>query len=333
MDPLGLYLKDIGKIPLLTSDDERNLAQTMEQGHDARQKYNVVSGLGKLGIANCEVEEINSFVAEVESQELSEEDTALRNRSPYLNTIKNIAEVNQTGYERQMRRAERQAAIAKDKFIRSNLRMVVSIAKRYPIPLGMDLLDLIQDGNFGLERAVEKFDWRKGFKFSTYANNWIRQAIGRGMDDKGSLIRIPVQRAAILRSDLHRNNGDPDQLSPNQAALHRLSTPVSLDAPIRSAPEHTLGGLFADKSATPEDLVIASSDREMLLLMLDNLSRREKDAIEASFGLLDGESKPLSKVGEILGITTEGARRMIMRGIDKLRIDADRIKLDNRGKL
>ena len=123
----------------------------------------------------------------------------------------------------------RVAAAAKDRFIRANLRLVVSIARRYPLPAGMDLLDLVQEGNLGLEHAVDKFDWRRGFKFSTYATFWIRQAIGRALDQKASLVRLPGDRSASLRAALRQVSGDGDELDDENARLHRLSTPVSLD--------------------------------------------------------------------------------------------------------
>src|ERR671917_1362309 len=111
-----------------------------------------------------------------------------------------------------LKRAVREAARARDYFIRANLRLVVSIARRSPLPPGMDLLDLIQEGNLGLEHAVEKFDWRKGFKFSTYATFWIRQAIGRALDQKANLVRIPGDRASMLRSALRQVGGDVEGL-------------------------------------------------------------------------------------------------------------------------
>ena len=136
-DSVGQYLNEIGLVPLLTAQEERDLSKIIERGAEAR---------GKL-------------------------------------------EEGETG--RDLNRAVREAAVAKDRFIRANLRLVVSVARRYPLPPGMELLDLIQEGNLGLEHAVDKFDGRKGFKFSTYATFWIRQAIGRALDQKASLVRLP----------------------------------------------------------------------------------------------------------------------------------------------
>ena len=142
-------------------------------------------------------------------------------------------------------------AKAKDRFIRSNLRLVVSIARRYPLPQGMDLGDLIQEGNLGLEHAVDKFDWRRGFKFSTYATFWIRQAIGRALDQKGSLIRIPGDRAATLRSALRQAGGDVETLDACNAELHLLTSTASLDKSIGDDGDATLGDLLADDDVTP----------------------------------------------------------------------------------
>src|SRR4029078_7715039 len=130
---------------------------------------------------------------------------------------------------RELRQAVKAAAAAKDRFIRSNLRLVVSVARRYPMPPGMELLDLIQEGNLGLEHAVDKFDWRKGFKFSTYATFWIRQAIGRALDQKASLVRLPGDRSASLRAALRQVSGDGDELDAEDARLHRLAPPTALE--------------------------------------------------------------------------------------------------------
>ena len=155
------------------------------------------------------------------------------------------------------------AAAAKDRFIRANLRLVVSIARRYPLPQGMDLLDLIQEGNLGLEHAVDKFDWRRGFKFSTYATFWIRQAIGRALDQKASLIRIPGDRSASLRAALRQASGDGETLDVGNAELHRLTTPVSLDKTIGDDGDATLGDLMPNGQGTPEDAVMGLVDNEL----------------------------------------------------------------------
>src|ERR1700750_2920893 len=158
---------------------------------------------------------------------------------------------------RELKRDVAAAAQAKDRFIRANLRLVVSIARRYPLPQGMDLGDLIQEGNLGLEHAVDKFDWRRGFKFSTYATFWIRQAIGRALDQKGSLIRIPGDRAATLRSAVRQGGGDVETLDPYNAELHLLTSTASLDKTIGDDGDATLGDLLADDNESPEDVVMA----------------------------------------------------------------------------
>src|SRR5262245_35164782 len=155
-----------------------------------------------------------------------------------------------------LKRAVRDAAVAKDHFIRANLRLVVSIARRYPLPAGMDLLDLVQEGNLGLEHAVDKFDWRKGFKFSTYATFWIRQAIGRALDQKASLVRLPSERSAQLRAALRQVSGEGDDLDPELAHLHRLSTPTSLDRTVGDDGDQELVDLLPDAVPGPEAIVI-----------------------------------------------------------------------------
>jgi RNA polymerase primary sigma factor len=222
----------------------------------------------------------------------------------------------------ELRRAAAAGAAAKDRFIRANLRLVVSIARRYPLPQGMDLGDLIQEGNLGLEHAVDKFDWRRGFKFSTYATFWIRQAIGRALDQKGSLIRIPGDRAAALRSALRQAGGDAETLDKANAELHVLTSTASLDKTIGDDGDATLGDLLPDDVATPEDLVMAAADGELVDELLETLDDRARFAVEARFGLLDGERKSFREVGHDLGITAEAARRLVNRALATLRTDA-----------
>ena len=270
-DSIGLYLNDIGKVPLLNAEEERELSRAIEAGRDAAGRIEA----GEKGV--------------------------------------------------ELKRSVRKAAEAKDRFIRANLRLVVSIARRYPLPQGMALLDLIQEGNLGLEHAVDKFDWRRGFKFSTYATFWIRQAIGRALDQKASLIRIPGDRSASLRAALRQTSGDGETLDPLSAELHRLTTPVSLDKTIGDDGDATLGDLMANGQGTPEDAVMAMVDTELLDELLGTLDNRARYAVEARFGLLDGERKSFREVGEHLGVTAEAARRLVSRAVASLKDDAARV--------
>ena len=270
-DSIGLYLNDIGKVPLLTAEDERELSRQIEEGREAQAELDN----GKRSVA--------------------------------------------------LKRKVKQAEQAKDRFIRSNLRLVVSIARRYPLPQGMDLLDLIREGNLGLEHAVDKFDWRRGFKFSTYATFWIRQAIGRALDQKASLIRIPGDRSASLRAALRQASGDGETLDQANAELHRLTTPVSLDKTVGDDGDATLGDLMANGDPTPEDAVMVGVESDLLNDLLHTLEPRARYAVEARFGLLDGERKSFREVGESLGVTAEAARRLVSRAVAGLREDAEDI--------
>jgi len=225
----------------------------------------------------------------------------------------------------ELKRAVREAARARDYFIRANLRLVVSIARRYPPPPGMDLLDLIQEGNLGLEHAVEKFDWRKGFKFSTYATFWIRQAIGRALDQKANLVRLPSERSAQLRAALRDVSGEGDDLDAELANLHRLATPTSLDRTVGDDGEQELVDLLPDAVAGPEQVVVDAMHTEQVTGLLDNLEPRARVAVEQRFGLVDGQRRSFREVGESLGVTAEAARRIVKRAVDELKLDAEAI--------
>ena len=220
------------------------------------------------------------------------------------------------------RRLDRSAARAKDRFIRANLRLVVSIARRYPLPPGMELLDLIQEGNLGLEHAVDKFDWRKGFKFSTYATFWIRQAIGRALDQKASLVRLPGDRSASLRAALRQVSGDGDELDDEHARLHRLATPTSLDRMVGEEDGSELVDLLADSAPGPEALTLAAEDDRLVTSLLDVLDGRARFAVEQRFGIHDGRKRSYREVGEELGVTAEAARRMVKRAVNAVRTEA-----------
>ena len=264
-DSVGQYLNEIGLVPLLTAQEERELSKIIEHGAEARAKK----------------------------------------------------EEGETG--RDLDRAIREAAVAKDRFIRANLRLVVSVARRYPLPPGMELLDLIQEGNLGLEHAVDKFDWRKGFKFSTYATFWIRQAIGRALDQKASLVRLPGDRSASLRAALRQVSGDGDELDEEHARLHRLTTPTSLDRTIGDDDSNELVDLLPDAKPGPEAEVMARAEEEMVTGLLDILDPRARYAVEQRFGLHDGRKRSYREVGEELGVTAEAARRLVKRAVSSVR--------------
>jgi RNA polymerase sigma factor (sigma-70 family) len=223
---------------------------------------------------------------------------------------------------RELRKAVTAAAQAKDRFIRANLRLVVSIARRYPLPPSMELLDLIQEGNLGLEHAVDKFDWRKGFKFSTYATFWIRQAIGRALDQKASLVRLPGDRSASLRAALRQVAGDGEELDDENARLYRLTTPTSLDRPVGDDDGSELVDLLAADVPTPEQVMVDREEEQDLHDLLGVLDSRARYAVEQRFGLTDGRKRSYREVGDELGVTAEAARRLVKRAVEAVREEA-----------
>ncbi len=273
-DSVGQYLNEIGLVPLLTAEEERELSQVIEKGQEAQKK----------------IDDGNGGVTE--------------------------------------KRAVRAAARAKDRFIRANLRLVVSVARRYPLPPSMELLDLIQEGNLGLEHAVDKFDWRKGFKFSTYATFWIRQAIGRALDQKASLVRLPGDRSASLRAALRQVSGDGDELDDEHARLHRLTTPTSLDRTIGDDDSNELVDLLPDSTPGPEFEVMSKAEEKLVTGLLEVLDPRAKYAVEQRFGLNDGRKRSYREVGEELGVTAEAARRLVKRAVNAVRDSAGEVIKD-----
>ena len=234
-----------------------------------------------------------------------------------------------------LRRQVRQAAAAKQRFIQSNLRLVVSIAKRYQ-STGLPLLDLIQEGNLGLIRAVEKFDHRKGFKFSTYATWWIRQAIGRGIADKGRTIRLPSHVVDTL-STLSKASGtllkelgrEPtaEELSELtgmpvdrvQTAMQATADVISLSAGIgEDATE--FGDLLPDETAeVPFDVAAANLEKAELRTLLRTLSDREREVLELRFGLVGERPLTLDEVGRHFALTRERIRQIEAKALTKLR--------------
>lgn len=290
-DPVRMYLKEIGKVPLLTASEEIDLAMKIEAGVNAQAELDK---------------------AEEEGRELT------RREKRRMNRIVNV------GLE------------AKQQLIEANLRLVVSIAKRY-VGRGMLFLDLIQEGNLGLIRAVEKFDYTKGFKFSTYATWWIRQAITRAIADQARTIRIPVHMVETInklvriqrqllqelgREPTPEEIGEEMDLTPERVReIQKISQePVSLETPIGEEEDSQLGDFIEDDSAiVPPDAASFSMLQEQLSKVLDGLAERERKVITLRFGLEDGHPRTLEEVGREFGVTRERIRQIESKTLAKLR--------------
>ncbi|HEX9077893.1 MAG TPA: RNA polymerase sigma factor RpoD [Anaerolineae bacterium] len=316
-DPVRMYLREIGRVPLLNSDDESRLAAAMHQGEVAQQTLT---------------------------------------RTPNPKSAKSL---------QRLKTAIDQAEIARQRLAEANLRLVVSVAKRY-IGRGMSFLDLIQEGNIGLLRAVERYDYSKGFKFSTYATWWIRQAITRAIADQARTIRIPVHmvetinrlirvsrrltqelgreptseeialemdilpvedRRAILEAQAEGESLDPAldrRLKRAALKVRRIlkvaQEPMSLETPIGTEENSSLADFIEDESVPgPVDQASRQLLKEQMQDVLDGLSAREREVLELRFGLRDGQTRTLEEVGQAFGVTRERIRQIEAKALRKLR--------------
>lgn len=297
-DPVRMYLKEIGKVPLLSADEEIELAQNMEDGAVAIEKINVLKG--RLDGAS-----------EEEKAEIKEE----------IKTLQRDVD---------------KGAGAKKRLAEANLRLVVSIAKRY-VGRGMLFLDLIQEGNLGLIKAVEKFDYKKGYKFSTYATWWIRQAITRAIADQARTIRIPVHMVETINKLIRVSRQLLQELgrepSPEEIAkemsmpvervreiLKISQEPVSLETPIGEEEDSHLGDFIKDDNVpVPADAAAFTLLKEQLEEVLGTLTEREQKVLTLRFGLEDGRARTLEEVGKEFNVTRERIRQIEAKALRKLR--------------
>jgi RNA polymerase primary sigma factor len=287
-DPIGLYLKEMSRVPLLTAEEELDLAIRIEKGQKARRKADSLQG-------------------------------------------------RSTAFERRKYNPVIEDGIrAREQLIKANTRLVVSIAKRF-IGRGVAFLDLIQEGNLGLMKAVEKYDYKLGFRFSTYATWWIRQSISRAISDQARTIRIPVHMNDRVR-ELYKASHELEQELGRQPNIEELAkrlglsvhkaqwilkvawTPISLETPVGDEEDSELGMFIEDKvSTTPMQAAYQSMLKEKLAEFLTSLTPREARVLRLRFGLDDGRVYTLEEIGDKFGLTRERIRQIEGRALRRLR--------------
>jgi RNA polymerase primary sigma factor len=331
-DPVRMYLKEIGKVPLLTAAQEVDFAMRIEAGELATALSRHIDDSGRADQKH--LAKVVEFVPRIREHQ--------RDKFGRVEGIgrETVAKTWRPRTREQtddfLRKVERDGQLAKKKLIEANLRLVVSIAKRY-VGRGMLFLDLIQEGNLGLIRAVEKFDYSKGFKFSTYATWWIRQAITRAIADQARTIRIPVHMVETInklvriqrqllqdlgREPLPEEIGHQMGIGPEKVReiLKVSQEPVSLETPIGEEEDSHLGDFIEDSEAVvPIDAASFILLQEQLESVLHTLSEREKKVIQLRFGLVDGHPRTLEEVGREFGVTRERIRQIESKTLSKLR--------------
>ncbi len=319
-DPVKMYLKEIGRVNLLAAKDEPEIARRLEDGLHAKElilevyKERVDPNIDEEELANIKIEEIFGVLTEL----FEDDDVNLA----YVN---NCITTHYDGLE------------ARRILISANLRLVVSIAKKY-VGRGMLFLDLIQEGNMGLVKAVEKFDYTKGFKFSTYATWWIRQAITRAIADQARTIRIPVHMVEtinkltrIQRSLVQELGREPtaEEISMNMEGISPEKVreiqkialdPVSLETPIGEEDDSHLGDFIEDKDAlSPDQYANNELLKDEINMVLEGLTEREEKVLRLRFGLEDGRTRTLEEVGREFNVTRERIRQIEAKALRKLK--------------
>ena len=293
-DPVKMYMREIGRVPLLTGAEEVALAKLIERGSAAAERLAELSAAGE---------------------------------TDSLDPVE----------KRMLKRQIKQGDEAKAELTQANLRLVVSIAKRYIRNGSMQLLDLVQEGNLGLMRAVEKFDWTKGFKFSTYATWWIRQAITRAIADQERTIRIPVhmmeainkqtRTAREMTQELEREPTDEELAARLETTVERVRDlkriavdPLSLDSPLKDGEDAVLGDVIEDQNVeAPADIATRHMLNAAIEEALEELNPRERELLRMRFGLDDGRPRTLEEVGREFGVTRERIRQIETKTLAKLR--------------
>jgi RNA polymerase primary sigma factor len=361
-DPVRMYLKEIGRVSLLTANDEVELAQAIEAKplHDALKALNVSEEFGGRRRSLEEmlpdiIERLATVKRKGHQAHIAHELLCLTDLSRMQNLLDAAAAERRrqaNGAARPRVRAEaleayriarhrlseryERAHEAKRRLTEANLRLVVSIAKKYN-GRGLSFLDLIQEGNMGLIRAVEKFDYHKGYKFSTYATWWIRQAVTRALADQGRTIRIPVHMIEIINKlvrvsrrllqELGREPSDEEiggemGITPERVReiVKVAQAPISLETPIGEEEDSHLGDFVEDREAiSPSEAASMTMLHSEVQGVLDTLRPRERRVLQLRFGLIDGHERTLEEVGKRIGVTRERIRQIESKALRKLR--------------
>ena len=314
-DPVRMYLKEIGKVSLLSAEGEIELASAISAGNKA--KATLIAWEKANGQAVEPVLDAEDPVGEIEVPE------------------EEVANLTEKDLE-ELRKTVKAGESAKQKLAEANLRLVVSIAKRYA-GRGMLFLDLIQEGNLGLIKAVEKFDYTKGFKFSTYATWWIRQAITRAIADQARTIRIPVHMVETINKVIRvsrqllqelGHDPTPEEISAQmnmpvdkvREILKIAQEPVSLETPIGEEEDSHLGDFIPDEGASePSEAASFTLLKEQLVDVLSTLTPREEKVLKLRFGIEDGRTRTLEEVGKEFNVTRERIRQIEAKALRKLR--------------